>query len=244
MGEQAQPESMLWCRGLDKDPSSEWVFHGSSGSHHVENLSDASQVTPEVTGLVAIDGSLIGKYRGGGALGWGMAAADDNGSALVRHFGLVPVELPVQRRILRGELWSLLMLLRVMLPPVRAVSDNSTVVRGLAMGEAWCTSASRPHADVWRLIWFKIRDIGYGAHGVTVAKVKAHNSLRVIQELPRESMAQCLANREADVAAKFGAGLDHLELARSQAMSEASARVTGVLQYVASFLLVLRDGND
>ena len=88
------------------------------------------------------------------------------------------------------------------------------------------------------------RDVECGAHGVTVAKIEAHNSLRVTQQLPRESRTQCLASREADVAAKFGAGLNGLQLARSQAMSEASARVTGVLQYFASLLTPLRDCID
>ena len=134
------------------------------------------------------------------------------------------------------------MLLRIMVPPVQGVSDNSVVVQGLSMGEAWCVSPLRPHADVWKLIWHKIRDVGNDPCGFLLGKVKAHNSLRVIRQLPQVDRAKSMANRSADEAAKAGARTDAMELARAQAMSEAVAKVGGVLKYFAHLLPRLRDG--
>ena len=242
MGEVADPSSLEWSRALIKDLAEGWAVRVVQESHHVE-VTAVGEAEPDVTGLVALDGSLIGKYRGGGALGWGIAAATDEGTPLVRHHGLVPVDLPVQRRILRAELWSLLALLRLMVPPVRAVTDNSTIIRGLAMGEQWCTAPTRAHADVWRLVWFQLNDVGLGLAGIDVEKVKAHLSARRISQLPQEERPKYLANQAADTAAKQGASLDVMELARGQTMAEAGARVTGILKYWAELLPQIRNGN-
>eukprot|EP00974_Lingulodinium_polyedra_P006013 568656-Lingulodinium_polyedra.AAC.1 len=65
-----------------------------------------------------------------------------------------------QLRILRGELWAVLQALRRACLPITVHTDNGTVVRGFARGERWCTASGRPHADVWRQIWFVVRDLG------------------------------------------------------------------------------------
>eukprot|EP00973_Karenia_brevis_P035284 4866187-Karenia_brevis.AAC.1 len=59
-------------------------------------------------------------------------------------------QLPVQKRIKRSELMAFLHVLRNGLPPISYVTDHKPIVEGLIKGEAWCTAATRAHADVWR----------------------------------------------------------------------------------------------
>ena len=53
-----------------------------------------------------------------------------------------------------------LFLLQHALPPFSLAIDNLTVIKGLRRGEAYCTLPRRPHADLWRRIWFLLRDMG------------------------------------------------------------------------------------
>jgi hypothetical protein len=45
-------------------------------------------------------------------------------------------------------------------PPCSVAIDNFTVIKGLRRGEAYCIVPRRAHADLWRRIWFKLRDLG------------------------------------------------------------------------------------
>ena len=66
----------------------------------------------------------------------------------------------------------MLQLLRHSLPPLTIVTDYEQVVEGFQRGQAWCEASKQKNADVWRLIWHKVHDIGLDS--ITVEKVPAH----------------------------------------------------------------------
>ena len=78
------------------------------------------------------------------------AVALADGEATVRSavWGAMEHALPVQRRIARAELYAVLMVLRLCIPPVRVHTDCALVVRGVEAGRKWCTHSKRPHADL------------------------------------------------------------------------------------------------
>ena len=234
LGETAAEGSTLYTRALLKDPASEWAFR--SFPEVVRSERAKGDEDWPLTGLAAMDGSLKWKYRGGGALGWGLALTDGGGELLQRWYGTVPCTLPVQVRILRAELYAFLMLLRLAAPPVHGLTDCEAVRRGLAAGKRHTTSSRSPHADIWRLIWVLVDDMGISDGGIALDKVKAHMSAAKIAGLMPEARAWALANKEADEAAKLGGEFLAMEAARGQAVGAAAASVREVLSFWASFL--------
>ena len=204
-GEQADPGNLMWLRGLAKDPSTEWAFQPVQ-----EQVRAVTPVPGEVlfTGDGFTDGSLRGGHRTGGQAGWAAVTCPPGETRSVTAlYGPLPVALPVQRRILRAELWGLLQILVACMPPLRVHVDNATVVRGVAMGRAWCCHSSRPHADVWRRIWHYLDDIGLGTSGIVVQKCKSHQSESVIATLSAAEQAVARGNQTADEHAKLGADM-------------------------------------
>ena len=187
---------------------------------------DASDVgSVSFSGRGFTDGSLIGKTRVGGQAGW--AAIErrpgaTEASAVI--FGCLPVALPVQRRILRAELWALWRMLVHSMPPLTVHIDNSSVVLGFHMGRRWCCSSGRPHADVWRKIWHVIDDIGVGPNGIEVRKCKSHVSKRTRATLSAEAQEIFSGNDEVDSFAKQGAGLDVIEVAARKRCAAPASR--------------------
>ena len=108
-------------------------------------------------------------------------------------------------------------------------------------GEAWCTSARRPHADVWRKVWHCIKDLGESA--VCVVKCKSHISASRRAALGEEDQAIADGNDLADEAAKRGADWEEAERYRGEAVREASERVTGVLTCIAEVLVAAEAGG-
>ena len=129
-------------------------------------------------GKFFVDGSLMCKYGSQrGQAGWAVTEIHETSHELVcSAHGAMPISLPVQRRILRAELWALWQAVILSEPGATFVSDCATVLRGLERGSKWCTAARRPHADMWRRIWDCFRDIGDEAHVDSVTKCKAHLS--------------------------------------------------------------------
>ena len=119
--------------------------------------------------------------------------------------------LPVQRRILRAELWALWQAIILSEPGATFVSDCATVLRGLERWPKWCTAARRPHADVWRRIWDCFRDIGDEAHVDSVAKCKAHLSKAERAKLDGTCRFMAAGNQRADELAKEGARDDSFQ---------------------------------
>ena len=82
----------------------------------------------------------------------------------------MPAAYQVQVRILRAELWAFYQVLVSAMFPMTIYIDNATVVNGFHRGPAWCCSSNRPHADVWRLIWTCVSDLGPDTGQLTVVK--------------------------------------------------------------------------
>ncbi len=104
--------------------------------------------------------------------------------------------------IARAELRAVLETLAVAAPPLTIYSDSAFVVDGFTKGRRWCTRAGGEAADLWRLVWHRMEDIG---GGVEIRKVKAHTTwIDVLKgRISREDRD---GNAAADAAAKGGAG--------------------------------------
>ena len=158
-------------------------------------------------GKLFVDGSLMCKHGSqGGQAGWAVAPIHETSHELAcSAYGAMPISLPVQRRILRAELWALWQAIFLSEPGATFVSDCATVLRGLERGPKWCTAARRPHADVWRRIWECFRDIGDEAHIDSVTKCKAHLSKAEQAKLDEAGRFTAAGNERADELAKEGA---------------------------------------
>ena len=219
------------------DPAERWHFQEHKETHTCEAADNIGhdETNSAITGLIAIDGSLRYKFRGGGALGWSAVMANENGDEIVSHSGRVPALLPVQLQVLRAELFAFLKCLQLAVPPLLVQTDCASVYRGLVNGEKWCVSAARPCADVWRRIWRYVDDISIGPHGVTLEKVKAHRSQSAINQLQGPAKAKARANALADARAKAGAE-DDVQSVRYQTVEKARQDVRSMLLYMAAFL--------
>eukprot|EP00973_Karenia_brevis_P051996 7221829-Karenia_brevis.AAC.1 len=95
------PSQLLWTRGLVANPAAAWKFHPIQDEHHTWSaLAEPIAYSGDVFG----DGSKKG-IREWAPCGW--AAVSMNGSEVQQaKWGPLPVELPVQRRIKRAELWA------------------------------------------------------------------------------------------------------------------------------------------
>ena len=122
------------------------------------------------TGHAFSDGSLHGGCRKGHErAGWAGVMVDDAGLVTGGIYGTRPDLFPTS---LRAELWGALMVLRHACPPITIWVDNSGVVDGYARGSSWCCSSDRPAADLWRLLWWKVDDLG--GDDIEIRKVKGH----------------------------------------------------------------------
>jgi hypothetical protein len=122
------------------------------------------------TGVGFTDGAL----RGGAPqparrAGWAAVLVDSDGQVIHGIYGPCPDAFPTS---LRAELWAVLEMLRMALPPLRIWVDNKGVVDGWHRGRTWCCSSSRPAADLWKQVWDKLDDIG--VDGIEVRKCKGH----------------------------------------------------------------------
>ena len=158
-------------------------------------------------GKLFLDDSLMCKYGAqGGQAGWAVAQVDETTHELVSSaHGAMPFSLPVQRRIMRAELWALLQALILSEPGATFISDCAGVLQGLTRGEKWCTTGQRPHADVWRRIWQRFRDIGKKAYADSVTKCEAHLSIAERAKLGDAGRLVAAGSEWADNLAKDGA---------------------------------------
>jgi hypothetical protein len=115
--------------------------------------------TVTFTGISGVDGSLFeGSLRDLARGGWAVTSYLPNGDPkFISLYGPLP---GFWHTILRAELYALFIFLMHAVPPFSLAIDNFTVIKGLRRGEAYCTVPRRAHADLWRRIWFKLRDLG------------------------------------------------------------------------------------
>ena len=96
-------------------------------------------------GKLFVDGSLMCKHGSqGGQAGWAVAPIHETSHELAcPAYGAMPISLPVQRRILRAELWALWQAIFLSEPGATFVSDCATVLRGLERGAEMVHSGTK-----------------------------------------------------------------------------------------------------
>ena len=94
---------------------------------------------------------------------------DEMGRVLWGVYGTCP---DAYASALRSELWGVLGILRFTVPPLCISTDNAEVVHGWRCGALYCCNPAREGADLWKMIWAKLEDIG--GEGVQIIKVKGH----------------------------------------------------------------------
>ena len=148
------------------------------------------------TGDVYTDGALTGRFRVLKRAGWAIAVLRQDLSIEWATYGVCGELDP---SILRAELRAVLEALRVAVPPLVIHTDNAEVVSGVQMGRELACQAAREGADLWRLVWQMLEDIG---PGVEVRKVKAHTTEHDVLEGLIERQHH-LGNAAADSLAVF-----------------------------------------
>ncbi|CAK0863259.1 unnamed protein product [Prorocentrum cordatum] len=198
-----QDTNMLWTRGLVRSPEADWKFVGVEEDQYYGQVVDGEE--DYFTGDIVCDGSKLG-YSDWAQTGWAAMSLNDNGTAKMQMWGPLPCSLPIHRRVKRAEMRAFLKVLERMLPPGHVYTDHKGIVEGLQRGERWCTSWKRPHADLWRRIWHKVKGMDLDIH--CVKHVKAHRSKSRIGQLEGEGLKIAKGNSEVDLLAKVGAGMD------------------------------------
>ena len=121
------------------------------------------------TGVGFTDGAVRGGPPASARrAGWSAILVNENGAIQHGLYGSCPDAFPTS---LRAELWGLLKMLELAIPPLTVWVDNAGVVNGWHKGPAWCTAAARPAADLWRQVWRVLDDIG---GGIVIRKCKGH----------------------------------------------------------------------
>ena len=118
-------------------------------------------------------------------------------------------------------------------------TDHQGILDGIAKGRKWCCAGSRPHADVWQMIWFKLDDFGFDDDEcmVKVIKVKAHTSRTAQQQMTAE-LFLVKGNEEADLYAKLGSTLD-ANFGKSEALSQYADKVKWAMSSIAAMHVAL-----
>ena len=115
---------------------------------------------------------------------------------------------------LRAELRAVIQLLPLASPPLVIWVVNKAVVDGWARGPAWCCSAARPTADLWRIFWQAVG--GVGADGHEIRKCKGHATEADFQA-GRSTPFLRKGNEHADLFAGLG-----VDIAEAEVPSEAA----------------------
>ena len=196
-------------------------------------------------GQLFVDGSLMCKHGSqGGQAGWAVTQIHEISHELVcSAHGAMPISLPVQRRILRAELWAMWQAIILSEPGATFVSDCATVLRGLERGPKWCTAARRPHADVWRRIWDCFRDIGDEAHVDSVTKCKAHLSNAERAKLDEAGLDTATGNAWPDELAKEGARDDSFQSILYDTYKGAVETCKAIIDCIGTFILRAKGGG-
>ncbi len=174
------------------------------------------------TGRVYTDGSAQGWYWKAVRAGYAAVCINEKGDILWVMKGVCGEP---NASIARAELRAVLETLAVAAPPLTIYSDSAFVVDGFAKGKSWCTRAGGEAADLWRLAWHRMEDIG---GGVEIRKVRAHATwIDVLKG--KISRADREGNHAADLAAK-------------EALAEAkrASSADGVNAYLARIVLWAR----
>ncbi len=152
------------------------------------------------TGDVYTDGAARGLVPRALRAGWSVVVLGTDGQVAWALYGSCG-ELVTS--VVRAELRGLLEALRRAVTPIRVHVDNAEVVDGVRKGRAWCCSATRDGADLWRQVWAILDDLGPEAQ---VVKVKAHTTPEDVDEgriAPRDRAGNEFADRYAKLGSKL-----------------------------------------
>ena len=102
----------------------------------------------------------------------------------------------------RAELFAVCEVLRGAVPPLTIHTDHEAILTGMQQGREGTACASHPNADLWRIFWHRILDLGgIGEGSITIKWVPGH----------AEGDGQdAIGNRCADVLARGGAPMHEL----------------------------------
>jgi len=198
-----------------------------------------------VFGVAGEEGVLSGRVYGDGSglyndspiqrCGWGVTAIRQSAAGIwtivAGCYGALPG--PIQS-VPAAETWAFLIALRFAVPPLTFCTDCMFVVQQFRAGPADSIAASRSHADIWRLIWARIHDLG--VESITVEWVKAHTTKKSV-ELGRTSSRDKLGNDMADELAKKGARLHVIDRQiankydRCRKLQAIVAKYIGIIRY-------------
>ncbi|CAK0864165.1 unnamed protein product, partial [Prorocentrum cordatum] len=195
-----QVHSLLWARGLVRDPSVDWQFRTVTEEQYHFVVNEGPEA--HLTGDIVCDGSKMGGSKWAQA-GWAAMAINGEGAPTIQLWGPLPCQCSVQTTVKRAEMWAFLKVLEVVMPPCRIYTDHQGIVDGLARGANWCLSWKRPRADLWRRIWHMVADIGLGRG--CVGHVEARRSKAAINRLEEGQQAIARGNAAVDLLAKCGA---------------------------------------
>ncbi|CAK0792319.1 unnamed protein product, partial [Prorocentrum cordatum] len=219
-----QDTNMLWTRGLVRTPEADWTFVSIGEDQHYGQAVQGDE--DYFTGDIVCDGSKLG-YSEWAQTGWAAMSLTDEGSAKMQLWGPLPCTLPIHRKVKRAEIWAFLKVLERMMPPGRICTDHKGILEGLQKGERWRTSWKRPHANIWKRIWHKVKnlDLDVGC----VKHVKAHRSKTNIEQLEGDDLKIAKGNSEVDLLAKAGTEID-ANFGKHQALEDLAVRVRWALQ--------------
>ena len=129
------------------------------------------------TGNAFTDGALRGCFpkacrRGG----WACVLVGDNADVIAGFYGPCADHYPTA---FRAELRAVIELLVLAAPPINIFVDNQEVIDGWVKGQPWCCSVGRSAADLWRVFWHRVQDIGQ--EGISIIKCKGHATLADVQ---------------------------------------------------------------
>ncbi|CAK0816522.1 unnamed protein product, partial [Prorocentrum cordatum] len=181
-----------------------------------------------LAGDIVRDGSKLG-YAEWAQTGWAAMSINEDGGPTVQVWGPQPCTLPVQRKVKRAETRAFLKVLENALPPFRIYTGHKGIIGGLKKGERWCASWKRPHADLRRRIWHKVKDADLGVS--SVCRVKAHRAKAKIAQLQGDELKIAKGNGEVYLLAKAGAELD-ANFGKQQALEEQGTKVRWAVQNI------------
>ena len=152
-----------------------------------------------MTGNVFTDGScrLRRWWPESERAGWGIGALE-GWTTTTALYG--PLPGPDQSTP-RAELFAVCEALRLAVLPCKIHTDHKLIVEGLAKGKAWCSGASRANADLWRLLWFRLDDLGGLGPDLEIVWVRG---------LDDGEHLEARGNRLADAMAKCGGAMHEL----------------------------------
>ena len=140
---------------------------------------------------------------------------DDNADVIAGFYGPCPDHYPTA---FRAELRAVLELLVMAVSPINIFVDNQEVVDGWTKGQTWCCSVGRSAADLWRIFWRRINDIG--DDGISIIKCKGH-----------ATAADVLAGRSTPFTRKGNDHADHFAGQGADLAEEFSPSTRWRLQY-------------